>query len=111
MLTNFNDSDTLRQMDRVILLRQKLATYHINQNQSQHKLRDVIFLDLALEQYTKTLADRIIHIDIGFDAYMREVNLILQNLALSYRWDELKVCQKDFELALKLIGDLNNSGL
>lgn len=66
---------------------------------------------MALEQYTKTLADRIIHIDIGFDAWMREVNIILKNLAMSFRFDELKICQKDFELALKLIPDLNNPKL
>lgn len=57
------------------------------------------------------MADRIIHIDIGFDAWMREVNIILKNLAMSFRFDELKVCQKDFELALKLIPDLNNPKL
>lgn len=64
---------------------------------------------MALQQYVKTLADRIIHLDIGFDALMREVNIILKNLAMSYRWEELTICQKDFELALKLSGDLNSS--
>ena len=32
MLSNFNDQDTLRQMDRVNLLRSKLHSYHINQS-------------------------------------------------------------------------------
>ena len=60
-------------------------------------------------QYIKTLADRIIHIDIGFNALMREVNIILKNLAMSYRWEELAVCQQDFEqLALKLIDNLQS---
>lgn len=72
-------------------------------------MKDVIFLDLALMQYIKTLADRIIHIDIGFNALMREVNIILKNLAMSYRWEELAVCQQDFEqLALKLIDNLQS---
>ena len=109
MMRNFNDSDTLRQMDRVTALRSKLNQYHLNQQQSHNKIKDVIFLDLALQQYVKTLADRIIHLDIGFDALMREVNIILKNLAMSYRWEELAVCQKDFELALRLAGDLNSS--
>ena len=108
MMKNFNDHDTLRQMDRVTLLRTKLNTHHINQQQGHHKLKDIIFLDLALQQYMKTLADRIIHIDIGFNAQMREVNIILKNLAMSYRWDELAVCQQDFELALKLIDNLQS---
>ncbi len=32
MMLNFNDSDTLRQMDRVTLLRSKLNAYHLNQS-------------------------------------------------------------------------------
>jgi alpha-glucan,water dikinase len=32
MLSNFNDQDTLRQMDRVNLLRNKMYSYHINQS-------------------------------------------------------------------------------
>lgn len=34
MMRNFNDTDTLRQMDRVTLLRSKFNTYHINASQS-----------------------------------------------------------------------------
>lgn len=66
----------------------------------------MLFLDLALQQYIKTLADRIIHLDIGFEALMREVHIIVRNLSMTYRWEELQVCVKDFELALRLTGDL-----
>jgi len=77
MLKNFGDHDTLRQMERVTSLRQKIHMYHIKPSQNVHKLRDIMFLDLALEQYVKTLADGIIHIDIGFGAYVREVGIII----------------------------------
>jgi hypothetical protein len=43
-----------------------------------------MFLDLALEAYIRTLTERIMHIDIGFEAYVREVSVILKNLCLSY---------------------------
>ena len=36
------------------------------------------------------------HIDIGFDAYIREVSVLLNNLALSYQWDEIKFCRDDW---------------
>jgi hypothetical protein len=61
------------------------------------KLKDVIFLDLALEGYLRALAERIIHIDIGFEAYIREAAIILSNLALSYKWDELQICKEDWD--------------
>jgi len=93
-------------MDRVTSLRVKLNTYHINKDQSHMKLKDVLFLDLALQQYIKILADRIIHIDIGFEALMREVLIIMRNLSMTYRWEELAVCVKDLELAIRLTADL-----
>ena len=36
------------------------------------------------------------HIDIGFEAYVQEVALILNNLCLSYQWNELKYCKDDW---------------
>lgn len=60
-------------MDRVNALRSKLHSYHINEKTDTYKLKDILFLDLGLEQYTKTLADRIVHIDIGFEAFIREI--------------------------------------
>ena len=59
-------------------------------------MRDVLFLDLCLEGYIKTLSDRIMHIDIGFEAYVRQVGILMTNLALSYRWTEIKVCLDDW---------------
>ena len=63
--------------------------HHLNEHANNHKLRDVLFLDLALEAYVKTLGDRIMHIDIGFEAYVREVSILLDHLSLSHKWEEL----------------------
>jgi N-dimethylarginine dimethylaminohydrolase len=43
-----------------------------------------MFLDLGLEVYLRLLTERIMHIDIGFEGYVREAAIILNNLALSY---------------------------
>lgn len=53
-------------------------------------------MDLCLEGYLKTLSDRIMHIDIGFEAYVRQVGILLANLTLSYRWTEIRVCLDDW---------------
>jgi alpha-glucan, water dikinase len=45
---NFNDHDKLRQIDRILALRQNLCNNHMDRNNTQ-KLKDVIFLDLCLE--------------------------------------------------------------
>ena len=41
------------------------------------------------------------HIDIGFEAYIREVSLILNNLALSFQWAEINFCRDDWEKIVK----------
>ncbi len=53
------------------------------------KLKDILFLDLGLESYLRLLTERIMHLDIGFDSYIREASIILNNLTLSYQWNEL----------------------
>ena len=51
------------------------------------------------------------HIDIGFEAYVRQVGTLLANLTMSYRWQEIKMCQDDWKnLAVGLChgGNINN---
>lgn len=63
---NFGDPDTLRQIDRVLHLRRVLKAH-----MEKPQLRDVVFLDIALENYTKVLCDRISQVDIGFVSVTR----------------------------------------
>lgn len=65
LMGNYNDHDTLRQMERVSKLRYNLHGSHMDKN-NRRKLKDIMFLDLALEGYLRALTERIIHIDIGF---------------------------------------------
>jgi len=97
LLKNFGDQDTLRQIDRVTILRSKLNQFHIDVKQQTHKLRDILFLDLALESYVKTLCDRIVHIDIGFTQFARQIALIIENLQYGFQWEEIKMCCLDWK--------------
>lgn len=83
-------------MERVSKLRHNLFQNHMDRG-NRTKLKDVMFLDLALEGYLRALAERIIHIDIGFEAYIREAAIVLSNLVLSYQWDELQICKEDWD--------------
>ena len=96
VLKNFGDSDTLRQMDRVTRLRQNLNQNHMDRGNVK-KLKDIMFLDLGLETNLRVLTERIMHIDIGFKAYVREITLILSNLVFSYQWNELNTCKEDWD--------------
>jgi hypothetical protein len=48
------------------------------------------------------------HIDIGFESYVREVSIILRNLCLSYQWTELKYLKDDWNnIVCALANNLN----
>ena len=83
-------------MERVYNLRANLCHHHLDKGNTQ-KLKDVMFLDLCLENYFRGLTERIMHHDIGFANYVREVLIILKNLRLSFQWSELKYLRDDWE--------------
>lgn len=104
---NTNDHDVLRQMDRILNLRKNLVHNHMTLNNNQ-KLKDVIFLDLCLESEVRKLTEKIMHIDIGFHGYVREISNIINNLLLSYKWNELRICRDDWDMLVKSLSqDLN----
>jgi hypothetical protein len=48
------------------------------------------------------------HLDLGFENYLRETTIILSNLILSYPWLELTYCKEDWE---KLVASITKSQL
>jgi hypothetical protein len=60
---------------------------HIDLNNTQ-KLKDI-------------LSEKIMHIDIGFESYIREISIILNNLSLSFTWNEINFCRDDWEILVK----------
>lgn len=64
---------------------------------------------MGLETYLRVLTERVMHIDIGFESYVREISMILNNLVCSYQWTELGYLKNDWEqLVVPLSkGDIN----
>lgn len=59
--------------------------------------RDLLFLDLALEDFLRVSVERNLHLDLGEDELLRWVSPILKNLILSHREDELTICLRHWE--------------
>jgi len=96
MLRNFDDGDTLRQMERVNALRYHLHQHHMDRG-NIGKLKDIMFLDLGLESYLRGLTERIMNVDIGFEGFIREASIIVSSLVLSYQWSELGSIKEDWD--------------
>lgn len=49
------------------------------------------------------------HIDIGFEQYVRQVGILLANLGMSSRWEEVHRCHQDWkDLAVELCRNLHS---
>ena len=62
-----------------------------------------MFLDLALEAYLRGLTEKIMNIDLQFEGFIREGSIIINNLLLSYQWNELSVCKEDWDKLVQVL--------
>ena len=94
ILHNIHHWDVLKQMGRVTHFRTQIKPKLNNPN--VYVFRDLLFLDIALQFYVRNLVEKIIHCDIGFHNYVNELQMILQNLCLTYNWIELHICKSEW---------------
>jgi hypothetical protein len=57
---------TKNMMERVTALRQDLNKNHIDRGNTR-KLKDILFLDIVLENLVRAYTEKIMHINIGFE--------------------------------------------
>lgn len=89
IICNKNDWDTIKQMNRVtegrIGLTNLIYGLAAGQSPDLNKLRDLLFLDLALEAYMRQLVEKIIHINLEFDLYVDEISLVIKNILANFK--------------------------
>lgn len=101
IIANKNDWDTIKQMYRVtdgrIGLTNLIYGTATSNSPDLNKLRDLLFLDLAIENYMRQLVEKIIHINLEFDLYIDEISLIIKNIMANYKnFEELKHTANDW---------------
>jgi len=88
VISNIHDWDTIKQMHRVtdgrIALTNLISCIAKAGNPDLNKLRDLLFLDLALENHMRQLVEKIIHINIEFEFYIDQTSLILKNILANF---------------------------
>jgi len=70
------------------------------------RVRDLLFLDLALEDFLRVVVERSIHHHLGEEQLVELTGLAIENLCLSYNDHELLLCFRYWE-RLKGIAQLN----
>jgi alpha-glucan,water dikinase len=90
-----NIGKILDQMGRVTKFRIALHKTYATSN-DMDTYRELMFLDIALDYYVRQLVEKIIHLKLDTNSLFKEIEFLLDNLALSYDWLELDVCKKEF---------------
>ena len=94
-------------MERTLDLRFDLMANQISHGEI-NQLKDIFYLDIALEAYARQLTEKVMHIDMMFIEYMNEISMILNHLCMSYQWIELQYCLNDWNtIVIPLAQDLN----
>jgi alpha-glucan,water dikinase len=67
-------------------------------------VRDILFLDLALEDFLRVVVERNLHLEINRDELIGLIALVLENLCLSDKEKELQCCFSHWERLKKIPG-------
>ncbi len=96
---NFNNWDTLRQIERVTDLRRNMHPHFV-------KTAECLFYDNALESYVRQLTEKIMHVQIETRHLFGEILNVLYNLALSYPSQELAILIASWEKLIMPVKDV-----
>jgi alpha-glucan,water dikinase len=64
----------------------------LNRDQDNRRVRDQLYLDLALEEFLRVVIERNIHMHIDRDQLVELISIALENLSLSHDNSELSEC-------------------
>ena len=95
ILQNLEHFDKILQMERVGEARKLLERTANKQDLGQ--FREFVYLDISLEVYLRQLCEQIIHYDIKAKHLTREIKVLVQNLVMLGKNQEIQVAFEDWE--------------
>ncbi len=81
----------LKVVGTITRLRQLLNELLVN-DRDKYRVREMIYLDLALEEYLRVVVERNIHICTGTEELVELIGLVLENQVFSFHNFELSAC-------------------
>jgi alpha-glucan, water dikinase len=91
---NLTHWDKINQMARVLAVRKEIFNSANKDNTEQY--RDILYLDIGLESYTRQLCEEIIHIDISIENLCRKLGILLESIQITVRFPELDAAIQDY---------------
>ncbi|OMJ88441.1 hypothetical protein SteCoe_9667 [Stentor coeruleus] len=94
LMGNLQHWDKIGLMDQTLEIRKHLNVYTDRGGIEQY--REIIYLDMGLEAYTRQICEEIIHLDIQFKYLCRELKILIQNVQILSQDPELESASQDF---------------
>ncbi|GBD97615.1 MAG TPA: hypothetical protein ENG83_01570 [Nitrospirae bacterium] len=81
---------------RITAMRRRLNRF-LNSDGENGRVRDMLYLDLALEEFLRIAVERNIHMQIDRDQLVELISMVLENIGFSYGDFEFSECLRDWE--------------
>ncbi|UCH81050.1 MAG: hypothetical protein JSW20_00165 [Nitrospiraceae bacterium] len=92
-----DDSASLLNITTSITKLRRLLNDRLSNDRDTYRVREMIYLDLALEQYLRVVVERNIHVRTDIDDLVRLIDLVLENQIFSYTNPELSACSRHWK--------------
>ena len=83
-------------VERITAMRRRLNKF-LNSDRDSGRVRDMLYLDLALEEFLRIAVERNIHMQIERDQLVELISMALENIGFSYGSFEFSECLRDWE--------------
>ena len=94
ILKSLTHWDKIGQMEKTLQVRKEINCN--GERGPADKLREVVYLDLSLEGYTRQLCEEIIHLHIGIPHLCRELAILLESISLNASTEEMNAAIRDY---------------
>lgn len=94
--SNLQHWDKIGQMERVLICRKEMKNFLVA-NKNSDQFRELVYLDIGLEGYTRQICEEIIHLDIELQYLCRELGILIENVLIYCSTEELEATFFDFQ--------------
>ena len=101
VVENLKHWDKISQMGRVLKARKELKSSFGTNNSDQ--FRELVYLDIGLEAFTRQICEEIIHLDIEVKYKCKQLEIVIENILIYTNNEELSAAFEDFKVFAKLL--------
>ncbi len=98
----FSGEEKAAEVVRKIIRARLILNDRLDIESDLERTRDMLFLDLALEDFNRIVIERSVHTGMNGDALVELTGMVMENMALTWNNDELSECIREWNNLLEM---------